>query len=798
MAAESEAVMAVVYDRRNRDVFCTTCMRMFQKKMLFNLSCSDLSKKRTGPPFVRPMSKRKRDGVSQIVEELAQVYPYSLQAAKQLYEMIQSGDANVQQLQTNSKLINRLVAMLRMEEDKCRIAAANVLSLLATNEYTHPLMADARVCEPLVQMLRSEDDQCKYAAITVIVCMSATKGIDQSLVDALVDAGVIEPCIKMIKSDHRDIAVRVVSHLTAIPGQQYRIAEAGAITSLGKLVCEDHHSIATLALLNLSPCNALKPQIANTGVIRHLVAMIREKGDENAVGLLSNLSFSAELRVQIVNCEAIEPLVAMLSSDNIECRWPGSIALLNLAIWANEWSQRIVNAGAIPPVVAALASDDYRCKLYASMLIRSLMEDDESGDIRLQTVNAGACPALVSLLRTGDHQTKAEAARALCRLSQCDKVVKHMLIVDGLFYVLDGCLAKYALRISERCFRTLYNIHTKTQMSKCTHLTHGTLLVLRSLPRNPYVLDYLSLILLTDDMLSQAMCLLHSFVSTHEHTACLICIGILMSCYSDESVPITLKSLTQAHVRRVLQPVLERALGNGELAVSHGRGSMCMQAAIAMERILTVSNISVKLNTFVVHPPTSTATWPDLSNMLKDDSLLAHADVTITLEDGELHGHKVILSDRCEYFKTMFAAPMLEQRTNEVRVKDCRLSVFRIMLYFLYSGKTTDGMLTPDTAQEVLVVADRYQVLPLVATVETYLSQQLDVSNALLMWTWAGSKELFELKTASMNYMLCHLSSIVAEFEKVPVKDRQKDGLSGPAFRKTVVDAYFETVSKYV
>lgn len=746
------------------------------------------------------MSKRKRDGVSQIVEELAQVYPYALQAAKQLYEMIQSGDANVQQLQTNSKLINRLVAMLRREEDKCRIAAANVLSLLATNEYTHPLMADARVCEPLVQMLRSEEDQCKYAAITVIVCMSATKGINQSLVDA----GVIEPCLNMIQSDHwdiavRDIAVRVVSHLTAIPGQEYRFAEAEAIQLLGKLVCENHHSVATLALLNLSRYIALKRQIADIGVIQHIVAMIREKGDENAVGLLSNLSFSAELRVQIVNCEAIEPLVAMLSSDNIECRWPGSIALLNLAI-SNEWSQRIVNAGAIPPVVAALASDDYRCKLYASMLIRELMEDDRS-DIRLQAVNAGVCPALVGLLRTGDHGTMAQAASALWSLSQCDKVVKHMLFVDGLFYVLTGCLAKDALRIRERCFRTLYNIHTKTQMSKCTHLIHGTLLVLRSLPGYTYVVDYLSLILLTDDMLPQAMCLLHSFVSTHEHTACLIGIGILMSCDENRIDTITLRSLTQVHFRSVLQPVLERALGNGELAVSHGHGSMCMQAAIAIERILRVSNISVKLNTFDVHPPTSTATWPDLSNLLKDDSLLAHADVTITLEDGELHGHKVILSDRWEYFKTMFAAPMLEQRTNEVRVKDCRLSIFRIILYFLYSGKTTDGMLTPDTAQDVLVAADRYQVLPLVATVETYLSQQLDVSNALLMWTWAGSKELFELKTASMNYMLCHLSSIVAEFENVPAKDRQKNGPSGfddPAFRQTVVEAFFKTVIDYL
>ena len=777
--------------------------------MLFILSCSDLSNKRTCPPFVRPMSKRKRDdndndkiseivnGLARIVNGLARVDRFAIPAAKQLYEMFQSGDVNVQLWQTNSKLINLLVAMLRREDDRCRIAAANVLGLLATNEDTHQLMVDAGSCEPLVQMLCSEDDQCKHAAITVIVCMSATEGIDQ----LLVDAGVIEPCLNMIKSDHwdiavRDIAVRVVSHLTAIPGQEYRFAEAGAIQLLRKLVCEDHHSVATLALLHLSPRNTLKPQIADTAVIQHLVAMIREKEDENAVGLLSNLSFSRELRVLIANSEAIEALVAMLSSNNNKCRWQSSTALINLAI-SNEWSQRIVNAGAIPPVVAALASDDYRCKLYASMLIRELMEDDESGDIRLQAVNAGVCPALVGLLRTGDNHTMAQAASALWLLSQCDEVVKHMLFVDGLFYVLAGCLTKDALRIRERCFRTLYNIHTKTQMSKCTHLTHGTLLVLRSLPRNHYVLDYLSLILLTDDMLSQAMCLLHSFVSTHEHTACLICIGILMSCYSDESVPITPKSLTQAHVRRVLQPVLERALGNGELAVSHGRGSMCMQAAIAMEHLLRDSDISVKLNTFVVHPPTSTTKWQDYSNMLGDRAL---ADVTFIVEDQEVIAHKLIVCTRSAYFMRMFSAPMLEQRTNKVRVKDCRLSTFRIILYFLYSGKT-DGMLTQDTAQEVLVVAERYQVLPLVATVETYLSQQLDVSNALLMWTWAGSMaKTFELKTASMNYMLCHLSSIVAEFEKVPVKDRQKDGLSGfddPEFRKTVVYAFFETVSKH-
>lgn len=768
------------------------------KKMLFILSCDDLSKKRTGPPpFVRPMPKRKRDEdrVSQIVDELEHVDPHALPAAKQLYEMIQSGDANVQQLQRDSTLINRLVAMLSRDDDKCRIAAANVLGLLATIEDTHKLMVDAGACEPLVQMLCSEDDKCKYAAITVIVCMSATKGIDQ----LLVDAGVIKPCLNMIQSDHRDIAVRVVSHLAAIKGLHYRFAEAGAIKLLGDLVCDKHHNVATLALFHLSTPLAWKLQIADTGVIQHLVAMIREKEDENAVGLLSNLSFSAELRVKIANCEAIESLVVMLSSNNNKCRWKSSIALMNLAI-SNEQSQRIVSAGAIPPAVAALASDDHLCQVNAAMLIRSLMEYDESGDIRLQAVNAGVCPALVGLLRTGDNETMAQSASAsaLCLLSQCDKVVKHMMFVDGLFYVLAGCLAKDTLRIGELCFGTLYNIHTKTQtqMSKCTHLIHGTLLVLRSLPGNTYVRDYLSLILLTDDMLSQAMRLLHSFVSNA--TACLICIGILMSCDENRIDTITLRSLTQVHFRSVLQPVLERALGNGELAVSHGRGSMCMQAAIAMERVLRVSDISVKLNTFVVHPPTSTTKWQDYSDMLGNRAL---ADVTFIVEDEEVFAHKFILCTRCEYFKRMFSAPMLEQRTNEVRVKDCSLSTFRIIRYFLYSGKT-DGMLTPNTAQDVLVVANRYQVLPLVRTVESYLRQQLDVSNALLMWTFAGRMaKSFELKTASMNYMLCHLSSVVAEFENVPGKERRKDGLSGfddPAFRKTVVEAFFKTVIDYL
>ena len=108
------------------------------------------------------MSKRKRDDndndkISEIVNGLARVDKYAIPAAKQLYEMFQSGDANVQLWQTDSTLIYPLVAMLRREEDKCRIAAANVLGLLATNEDIHQLMVDAEACKPLVQMLLEDN-----------------------------------------------------------------------------------------------------------------------------------------------------------------------------------------------------------------------------------------------------------------------------------------------------------------------------------------------------------------------------------------------------------------------------------------------------------------------------------------------------------------------------------------------------------------------------------------------------------------------------------------------------------------
>jgi hypothetical protein len=80
------------------------------------------------------------------------------------------------------------------------------------------------------------------------------------------------------------------------------------------------------------------------------------------------------------------------------------------------------------------------------------------------------------------------------------------------------------------------------------------------------------------------------------------------------------------------------------------------------------------------------------------------------VDGSEICGHKLILYLRSDYFKKMVAVRMKEHTSNEIEIKECRLPVFEIVLRFLYGGQVD---LCVDTAQEVLMAAERFQIVEL-------------------------------------------------------------------------------------
>ena len=63
------------------------------------------------------------------------------------------------------------------------------------------------------------------------------------------------------------------------------------------------------------------------------------------------------------------------------------------------------------------------------------------------------------------------------------------------------------------------------------------------------------------------------------------------------------------------------------------------------------------------------------------------ADIKFKLSDGELTGHKWLLSARLPFFKNMFEAGMTESKTGEIMVYDWNRSTYDSFLRHLYYGE---------------------------------------------------------------------------------------------------------------
>ena len=148
--------------------------------------------------------------------------------------------------------------------------------------------------------------------------------------------------------------------------------------------------------------------------------------------------------------------------------------------------------------------------------------------------------------------------------------------------------------------------------------------------------------------------------------------------------------------------------------------------------------------------------------MLEGEAALQYADLTFKVEGDTIRAHKIILHERSEYFERMLQAKMRERQSNELVIEECRPAVFRIVIRFLYGGEVRE-LLTQDTAQDVLMAAERFQVAQLKETVEAYLSRQLDASNARQMRELAQRANAARLERVCAHFELRNLSQFVGD-----------------------------------
>ncbi|GBM95827.1 Speckle-type POZ protein-like B [Araneus ventricosus] len=158
----------------------------------------------------------------------------------------------------------------------------------------------------------------------------------------------------------------------------------------------------------------------------------------------------------------------------------------------------------------------------------------------------------------------------------------------------------------------------------------------------------------------------------------------------------------------------------------------------------------------------------ELSNELEsllDPETCCFADVNLKCGNASIPAHKNILSARSPVFAAMFKNPMKENHENEVDISDMDVSVVRIMLTYIYTGKTLD--LTVSSASGLLHAADKYQLLDLKRVCCDFLKDNMSLQNVFFILA-LGDLYCEDLKSCAVDYMRnkCIRFSVLEETEE--------------------------------
>lgn len=146
-----------------------------------------------------------------------------------------------------------------------------------------------------------------------------------------------------------------------------------------------------------------------------------------------------------------------------------------------------------------------------------------------------------------------------------------------------------------------------------------------------------------------------------------------------------------------------------------------------------------------------------------------HCDVHFTFEDGQQIGaHVHILSARSAVFAAMFTHDMQETKTGKVVVKDIKSDIFKELLHYIYMGRTK-SLLTDDTAQQLFLAVDKYDIADLRNECVDHLISNIKLKNAINIMIWAHLHAVDNVKKAALDIVVRNAKEIclTAEWERL-------------------------------
>ena len=148
---------------------------------------------------------------------------------------------------------------------------------------------------------------------------------------------------------------------------------------------------------------------------------------------------------------------------------------------------------------------------------------------------------------------------------------------------------------------------------------------------------------------------------------------------------------------------------------------------------------------------------PDFIQLLQTGD---RADVIFNVRGVKFEAHKLILSSRCEYFRTMFQFCDNDRTctSNVMELSDIEPEVFRDLLNFIYADDPP--IFRGEATMALLRVADRYGMDDLKDACETLIRTHLSTQNVIDVLLMAERLRCPRLLELAKSFFLTHIDDV--------------------------------------
>ena len=134
-------------------------------------------------------------------------------------------------------------------------------------------------------------------------------------------------------------------------------------------------------------------------------------------------------------------------------------------------------------------------------------------------------------------------------------------------------------------------------------------------------------------------------------------------------------------------------------------------------------------------------------------------DVDLEVTGKTFKGHKLMLAAVSPVFEKMFQGNSQEHQNNRVIIEDVDADVFEEVMTYIYSGQLPH---LKEMSSDLLAVAGKYSILPLLQICMTDLLENMSVDDAAATYVLADRHSLHQVKPVIIHFMKKHFYEVAA------------------------------------